>query len=81
MQSITGSPFRQSVLQLYLGIPNFLVTAFISVFSVPFTAMHSAHQLITELAFFGILRSLGIFIGAAVATRADRSANCLWHCI
>jgi len=41
-----------------------LMTAFMTVFSVPFTAMYSAHQLIAELAFFNILRSCGNLAGA-----------------
>lgn len=41
-----------------------MATAFMNVFSVPFTAMYSAHQLITELAFFNILRSCGTFLGS-----------------
>ena len=41
-----------------------LPTAFISVFSVPFTSMYAAHQLISELAIFGIIQSVCIFVGA-----------------
>lgn len=41
-----------------------LITGFVSVFSVPFIAMYTAHQYITELAFFNILRSCGTLLGA-----------------
>jgi O-antigen/teichoic acid export membrane protein len=41
-----------------------LVTAFMNIFTVPFTAMYTANQLITELAVFGILRSICTFIGS-----------------
>jgi O-antigen/teichoic acid export membrane protein len=41
-----------------------LATAFVSVFSIPFIAMYTAHQLITELAFFDIFRSCCTFAGA-----------------
>jgi O-antigen/teichoic acid export membrane protein len=41
-----------------------LVSAFVSVLSVPFVAMYSAHQRIFELAAFGILRTLSVFVVA-----------------
>lgn len=41
-----------------------LVTAFVNMSSIPFVAMYTAHQLITELAFFGMLSSLGVFFSA-----------------
>ena len=39
-----------------------LLTAFMTVFSVPFVAMYTAHQKIVELSVFGILRSCAVFI-------------------
>jgi O-antigen/teichoic acid export membrane protein len=41
-----------------------LVTAFMTVFSIPFTAMYAANQWISELAVFNILRSCGNLTGA-----------------
>jgi len=41
-----------------------LVTAFVNMSSVPFVAMYTAHQLITELAFWGIVSSVCSFAGA-----------------
>lgn len=41
-----------------------LVTVFVSVFSVPFISLYKAHQLIAELAFFGLVRSLLVVVAA-----------------
>lgn len=41
-----------------------LASAFLNVFSVPFTSMYAAHQLISELALFGIFQSICGFVGA-----------------
>ena len=38
-----------------------MLTACVSVFSVPFTAMYAAHQHITDLAIFGVLGTCGAF--------------------
>jgi len=48
-----------------------LIGAFVGVFSVPFTSMYTAHQLIVELAVFNIIRSLGTFVGAWFLMRAE----------
>jgi hypothetical protein len=48
-----------------------LVTAFVSVFSIPFIAMYTAHQLITELAIFDIIRSSCTFLGAYYLLRIE----------
>jgi len=73
---LIGWPVGEYAIQHWLTIPPdrveaciwvfriSLATAFMNVFSVPFTAMYAAHQLITELAFFGILSSCGTFTGA-----------------
>jgi O-antigen/teichoic acid export membrane protein len=73
---VIGWPVGEYAIQHWLTVPPdrveaciwvfriSLVTAFMSVFSVPFTAMYSAHQLITELAVFNILRSCGTFLGS-----------------
>lgn len=47
-----------------------LITAFISMLSVPFTAMFTAKQLITELAFFGVVSSALNFAVAFWLTQA-----------
>lgn len=39
-----------------------LMSAFVSVVSVPFTAMYTAHQRIFELAVFGVLRTGSVFV-------------------
>lgn len=51
-----------------------LITAFVSIFSVPFVAMYTAHQHISEIAFFGILSSCGMFAAAyfLLQVQADR---------
>ncbi len=41
-----------------------LITAFVNMLSVPYVAMYAAHQLITELAFWGIVSSVCSCIGA-----------------
>jgi O-antigen/teichoic acid export membrane protein len=41
-----------------------LITGVVNVFSVPFISMYTAHQLISELALFDIIRSFGTFFGA-----------------
>jgi O-antigen/teichoic acid export membrane protein len=41
-----------------------LVTGVVNVFSVPFISMYTAHQLISELALFDLIRSFGTFLGA-----------------
>ncbi|MDF7825417.1 hypothetical protein P4B35_15430 [Pontiellaceae bacterium B12227] len=41
-----------------------LITGVVNVFSVPYTSMYTAHQLISELAFFDVIRSFCTFIGA-----------------
>jgi O-antigen/teichoic acid export membrane protein len=73
---LIGWPIGEYAIQHWLTIPPerifsciwvfriSLLTAFVSVFSVPFTAMYSAHQLISELAVFGIISSCCNFIGA-----------------
>jgi O-antigen/teichoic acid export membrane protein len=73
---LAGWPIGEYAIQNWLTLPPdriesalivfriSLVTAFMSIFTVPFTAMYSAHQLITELAVFGILRSICTFIGS-----------------
>jgi len=37
-----------------------MITTCVSLLSVPYTAMYNAHQYISELAFFGVLQSLGM---------------------
>lgn len=73
---LAGWPIGEYAIQNWLTIPPeridaslivfriSLVTAFMNIFTVPFTAMYTAHQLITELAVFGILRSMFTFIAA-----------------
>ncbi len=73
---LTGWPVGEYALRHWMTIPPdridaciwvfriSLATAFMSVFSVPFTAMYSAHQLISELAVFGIISSCCTFAGA-----------------
>lgn len=41
-----------------------LVTAFVSMVSIPFVSMYTAHQNIVELSFWGMLSSLVVFVGA-----------------
>lgn len=41
-----------------------LVGSFVGIASVPFKAMYTAHQYITELALFGLIHSVGLFITA-----------------
>lgn len=73
---LIGWPLGEHAIRHWLTIPSermeaclwvfriSLTTAFISVLSVPFTSMYSAHQLISELAVFGILQTVCAFIGA-----------------
>lgn len=51
-----------------------LITAFVSMLAMPFTAMYAAHQYITELAMFGILSSCCNLIGAylLLSVQSDR---------
>jgi O-antigen/teichoic acid export membrane protein len=71
-----GWPLGEYVIKNLLTVPSgrmdaslavfrvSLLTAFMTVFSVPFIAMYYAHQRIVELAVFGILRSCSIFVMA-----------------
>jgi O-antigen/teichoic acid export membrane protein len=73
---LIGWPLGEYAVQHWLTIPPermdaciwvfriSLVMAFVTVFSVPFTSMYAAHQLISELALFGILQTVCTFIGA-----------------
>jgi O-antigen/teichoic acid export membrane protein len=73
---VVGWPIGEYAIQHWLTIPPnriaasiwvfriSLLTAFVSIFSVPFTAMYSAHQMISELAVFGIISSCCNFAGA-----------------
>ena len=66
---IIGLPLGEYAIKNWLTIPAdrvlaclwvfriTLATAFMNVFSVPFTSMYTGHQLITELAIFGIIKS------------------------
>jgi O-antigen/teichoic acid export membrane protein len=69
-----GWPIGEYAIQHWLTIPEgrlgaslavfrvSVLTAFMTVFSVPFVAMYTAHQRIVELSVFGILRSCAVFI-------------------
>lgn len=71
---LIGWPIGEYVIQHYLTIPVdrmdasltvfrvSLLTAFMTVSSVPFVAMYTAHQKIVELSVFGILRSCAVFV-------------------
>jgi O-antigen/teichoic acid export membrane protein len=83
---LIGLPIGEHAIQHWLTIPTdrieaciwvfriSMAAAFISVFSVPFISMFAAHQLITELAVFGIIQSVCAFIGAwfLMQVQADR---------
>lgn len=51
-----------------------LITVYVSMVSVPFVAMYSAHQYIAELALFGMASSICTFVGAyfLLTVQADR---------
>ena len=73
---VVGWPLGEYAIQNWLAMPAervdaclvvfriSLVTVFVSVFSVPFISLYKAHQLITELALFGLLRSLLVVFSA-----------------
>jgi O-antigen/teichoic acid export membrane protein len=83
---LIGWPIGEYAIEHWLTIPGdrveasltvfrvSLVTAFMSVFSVPFSAMYMAHQKIVELSVFGILRSCAVFVLAwcLLKVSADR---------
>ncbi len=80
---VVGWPLGEFAIKTWLTIPSeridaclmvfriSLVTVFVSVFSVPFVSLYRAHQLITELAFFGILRSLLVVLAAWLLLHAN----------
>ena len=80
---LIGWPIGEYAIQHWMTIPSgridaciwvfriSLTTAFMSVFSVPFTAMYSAQQLISELAVFGIIGSCCNFVGAYCLLKAQ----------
>lgn len=80
---LIGWPIGECAIQHWLTIPPerieaclwvfriSLVTAFISVLSVPFTAMYSAYQMISELAVFGIIGSCLNFSAAFFLLRVE----------
>lgn len=51
-----------------------LVTAFVNMVSVPYTAMFVAHQYIADLAVFGVLRTVCVFVSAylLLSVKSDR---------
>jgi len=71
---LIGWPIGEYVIEHWLTIPVermeasltvfrvSLFTAFMTVFSVPFVAMYTAHQKIVELSIFGIIRSCSVFV-------------------
>lgn len=71
-----GWPLGEYAIQNWLTIPEerveaclfvfhlSLVSGYLGVFAVPFLSMFKAHQLIYELAFFGIIRSCASFVVA-----------------
>jgi O-antigen/teichoic acid export membrane protein len=48
-----------------------LLTASLSIFSIPFVSLYRAHQYISELAFFGIIRSCLVFVGAYLLLKVE----------
>lgn len=80
---VVGWPLGEYAIQHWLAMPAeradaclmvfriSLVTVFISVFSVPFISLYKAHQLITELALFGLLRSLLVVVAAWLLLHAS----------
>jgi O-antigen/teichoic acid export membrane protein len=73
---IIGWPIGEHAIRHWLTIPAeridacvwvfrlSVVNGFVGVFSVPFVSMFRAHQLIFELALFGVLRSCAVFVVA-----------------
>lgn len=71
---LIGWPIGEYAIQHWLTIPDArvaasltvfrvsLLTAFITVFCVPFLAMYTAHQRIVELSVFGMLRTCAVFV-------------------
>lgn len=73
---LIGWPVGEYAIEHWLTIPDgrlnaslsvfrvSLLTAFMTVFGVPFVAMYSAHQRIVELSIFGMLRTSAVFVVA-----------------